>query len=294
MTTTFVLGTKNPNVRLLTCLTTLDEEDTRDSDYRCVVDGQHVKYVTTAPGIFCDEPEGDRNFGPTLLSRLLPTFPDGDWNKARVAEDLGTGQLAFVAMEKVALPGVENVWHPLQLNELDFIEGDYLHPGVHIATHPDLNKGGPIVIKIAEWPWEIPANEVETSVYQLIHGKGIGPKFLGHITEGKDGRVVGFALECVKDVRHAGPDDFESCKKALGRLHKLGIKHNDINKHNFLVREGYDTLLIDFEFAEQDCPSKELEEEMSGLERSLNDPSTRGGIRIFPPEDAATQEDHRE
>ncbi|KPI45425.1 uncharacterized protein AB675_494 [Cyphellophora attinorum] len=190
MSTTLVLGTKNPNVRLLECLTTMDEDDTKDSDYRCVVDGHHVKYVTTAPGIFCDEPEGDRNYGPTLLSRLLPTFPGGDWNQGRVAKDPSTGDISFVTTEKVTFPSVKNVWHPLLLNELDFTEQEYLHPGVHIATHPDLNEGGPVVIKVANWPWEVGSNEIETTAYQWINGHGIGPRFLGHVTEGKKGRVV--------------------------------------------------------------------------------------------------------
>lgn len=30
----------------------------------------------------------------------------------------------------------------------------------------------------------------------------------------------------------------DGCKKALGRLHELGIKLVDINKHNFLVWDG--------------------------------------------------------
>ena len=72
-----------------------------------------------------------------------------------------------------------------------------------------------------------------------------------------------------------------SCRKALERLHDLGIKHGDINKHNFLVREGHDVVLIDFETAKK-CSRQELEDEMIVLEENLNDPSFRGGVeRIY-------------
>ena len=121
--------------------------------------------------------------------------------------------------------------------------------------------------------------EAETTAYGSIRGSGIEPKFLGHVTEGKDGRVVGFVAEWVQDARAAGPEDLEGCRKALGRLHELGIKLGDINKHNFLVREGHDVVLIDFEFARK-CSPQELEDEMNGLEGSLEDSSFRGGVEV--------------
>ncbi len=70
----------------------------------------------------------------------------------------------------------------------------------------------------------------------------------------------------------------ESCKKALGRLHKLGIKSGDINKYNFLVRDGHDVVLVDFEAAKHNCSPEELEGEMSALKSSLEDTSFRGGV----------------
>ena len=75
--------------------------------------------------------------------------------------------------------------------------------------------------------------EIETSIYQQINGSNIGPKLLGHLMEGRGGRVIGFAVKWVPGARAAGPGDLEGCKKTLGRLHGLGIKHGDINKHNF-------------------------------------------------------------
>lgn len=121
--------------------------------------------------------------------------------------------------------------------------------------------------------------ETETIAYEWIRDRGIGPGFLDHLTEGKDGRVVGFVAEWVQDARAVGPRDLESCRKALGRLHELGIKLGDTNKHNFLVREGHDVVLVDFEFAKK-CSPQELEDEMNALKECLEDPSFRGGVKV--------------
>ncbi|KAK4039323.1 hypothetical protein C8A01DRAFT_16670, partial [Parachaetomium inaequale] len=127
-------------------------------------------------------------------------------------------------------------------------------------------------------PWEIPAVEAETAAYEWIRGSGVGPAFLGHLTEGQDGRVVGFVAEWVEGARAAGPGDLDGCKKALGALHALGIKLGDINKHNFLVREGQDVIVVDFETAKRGCSPLELEEGMGALQSNLESTSFRGGV----------------
>ncbi|KAF4982500.1 hypothetical protein FZEAL_1893 [Fusarium zealandicum] len=249
---------RNSNVRLLACL--VDEDDTYDSDYRFLVDGQHVKYISTAPGTFRGA-EDDRTFEPILLGELFPPFPTGDWNHGHAARDPETGKATFVRTETVQLAGVKNLWHPVKLNELDFARQDRVRQRVHVSTHPEV-KGG----KLAVWPWEIPYIEVETAAYQWISDSGC-MSF-----------VVGFVAEWVQGARAAGPADMDGCKKALGRLHELGIKLGDINKHNFLVRDGHDVVLVDFEMAKRDCSSLELEDEMSALRSNLEDTSFRGGV----------------
>ncbi|PVH68584.1 hypothetical protein DL98DRAFT_522668 [Cadophora sp. DSE1049] len=268
---------KNTNVRLLACF--VDESDTSDSDYRFLVDGQHVKYLTAAPGTFAGA-EDDRTFEPILLGDLLPPFPNGDWNRGHAAMDPLTGKAAFVKTESVQLPGVENLWHSVKLNELDFTRQERVRQRVYASTHPHVNGGKPVLVKLAVWPGEICDIEAETTAYQWISESGvsIGPKFLGHLTEGKDGRVVGFVAEWVEGVRAAGPGDVDACKRALGLLHGLGIKLGDINKHNFLLRDGHDVVLVDFEMAKRGCSASELEDEMGHLESSLADTSFRGGI----------------
>jgi len=46
---------------------------------------------------------------------------------------------------------------------------------------------------------------VKTAAYQWISDSGLGPKFLGHVTKGKGGRVVGFVTALVEGTRAAGP-----------------------------------------------------------------------------------------
>lgn len=266
---------RNANVRLLTCL--IDDDDKTDSDYRFLVDGHYVKYISAAPGTFLGA-EDDRSFEPILLGELLPPFPTGDWNRGYVARNSETGKATFVKTETVQLPGIKNCWHPVKLNELEFTPQERVRQRVHASTHPDVEGGKPVLIKLAVWPWEIPSLEAETGAYEWISDSGVGPKFLGHLTEGKDGRVVGFVAEWVEGARAAGPTDIEECKKALGQLHDLAIKLGDINKHNFLVRDGHGVVLVDFETAKRDCSPTELEDEMSALESSLEDASFRGGI----------------
>lgn len=261
-------SSRNTNVTLLTCL--VDEDDVDDSDYRFLVDGQQVKYVTTAPGTFRGDKDS-RTFAPILLGKLLPPFPGGDWNSGHVAKDPGTGEPSFVKTDKVRFVGVQNLWHPVRLNELDFTREIRVRQRVHVSRHPELNDGNPVLLKLAVWPWEIPSVEVETAAYQKIHGSGVGPGFLCHITEGKDGRVIGFAIEWVQGARAAGPGDLADCTKALGRLHELAIRSGDINRHNFLVRDGQDVVLIDFETAKHGCSARELDQEMDALEGSLAD-----------------------
>ncbi|KAG6196806.1 hypothetical protein E4U10_000620 [Claviceps purpurea] len=237
----------------------LDEDD--KADYRFLVDGRHVKYVSTAPGTFCDFDEVGRVFAPVLLGEIFPPFPIGDWNKGHVARDPITGKVTFIRTEKVLFAGVKSDWQTVKFDELEFSYQDRLRQRVRVVTHPKIN----------DWI------ESEIAVYQRICDKGVGPKFLGHVTEGTNGRIIGFITEWVSGARSAEPRDLDDCRKALARLHQLGIKHGDINKHNFLVREGHEVVLIDFEVSRLDCSHLELEDEMSTLIDGLESTDPAGG-----------------
>jgi tRNA A-37 threonylcarbamoyl transferase component Bud32 len=123
----------------------------------------------------------------------------------------------------------------------------------------------------------VPQLEAETTAYQWIEGQQIGPTFLGHLTE--ECRVIGIVMVRIADCRHATPDDFALCYQALSKLHRIGIKHGDINKHNFLIHAGGATL-IDFDNASRTTSSKELETEMCSLQEQLSDMPGRGGRMI--------------
>ncbi|KAJ3817144.1 hypothetical protein F5880DRAFT_1631918 [Lentinula raphanica] len=256
----------NANVRLLACL--LESKDAIDPDdghYRFLVDGKYIKYVAVAPGTLGGEGI-DWAFAPILLGELLPSFPPEIGIRATT--------------ETESLAGVKNLWHPVKVNELDFTDKQSLRQRINVSTHPQLNNGKPVLTKIAVWPWELEFMEAETTAYEVICGKGIGPKFLGHITEGESGRVIGFVTEWIEDTRAAGPGDFDSCRKALGRLHALGIKLGDTNKFNFLVRKKHDVVIVDFETAKK-CSPGELEYEMNALRECLEESSFRGGPGIW-------------
>ncbi|RBR09405.1 hypothetical protein FVER53590_29417 [Fusarium verticillioides] len=268
---------KNSNVRLLEC--SIDRDEIRRSFYRFLVDGSLIKYVITAPGTFlCDHQ--DRTFEPVLLGTLFPQFPPVDWNNGHVFRDPATGEPSFVKTETVEFPEVQTCWHPLRFNELDFTRQQQLRQGVHVSTHPDVNAGKPVLVKFAVWPWEAHYAEAETTAYEWLQNIEVVPKFLGHVTEGKDGRVIGFVTEFVEGARPAESRDIEGCEKALKKLHELSIKMGDTNKFNFLVRDGRDVMIADLEAAEQGCSQEELEEEMKGLKACLEDTSFLGGVYI--------------
>jgi serine/threonine protein kinase len=230
------------------------------------MDGKDVKYVTTAPGIF---PEDDRTFAPTLIP-LLPEYPVVDWNQGHISKDTHTGELVFSSVTISDLPGVKTNWHPVKIDHLELVKLDGLRQNIHKVLHPYFTC--PVVAEFAEFPWKIPLIESETTAYEMINGIGIGLDFLGHVTEA--GRTIGFLVNFVDGVHTAGSEDLVVCKDVLSKLHALGLKHGDINKHNFLVGKG-SAVMIDFESTKK-CDTKELlKEEYSRLNESLGDPSSR-------------------
>jgi hypothetical protein len=104
-----VSKSNNANVQLLACL--VEPQDAIDPDYRFLVDGSYVKYVTTAPRTLAGE-EIDWTFGPILLSKLLPPFPSGNWNKGYVAKDPEAGEAALIETKTEFLAGVESLSKP--------------------------------------------------------------------------------------------------------------------------------------------------------------------------------------
>ncbi|KAH7140833.1 hypothetical protein EDB81DRAFT_654756 [Dactylonectria macrodidyma] len=267
------MSTANSNVELLAALVGPDD-DAGSGEYRFLVDGKHVKYVTVEPGAL-PEDKDDRTPAAALIP-LLPAFPAGDWNEARVGKDERTGKPTFAGLRKGRLPGIGNVWHGTSIDHLELREVDRVRQTLHRVTHPRFDR--PMLAKFAQFPWEIPYFAAETTSYEWIHGRGVGPEFLGHIHE--DGRVIGFLLEEIPGARTAEPGDLAACQRSLERLHALQIQHCDINKHNFLIRADNEAVLIDFETAQKCADLELLDAEYQNLQGSLEDTSGRGGAGL--------------
>lgn len=253
-------------IRLIAAL--IDIDDNEEGEYRFLVDNKHVKYVTTEPGSLSGI---NRSFGPDVLP-ILPDFPPGEWTEGHISKDVHTGGLFFSSTSTTKLPAVECIWHPTLIDHLELKELDRIRQNIHKVNHDSFCK--PVIFKFATFPWQIPYLEAETRAYQWIRDKDIGPKFLGHVTEG--GRVIGFLIEHIKGASTATVRDLDACRTALARLHSLGIKHGDVNKHNFLVQEG-EVTIIDLETARK-CDDEQLRSEFAGLKACLEDQSHRGGV----------------
>ncbi|KAH2761566.1 hypothetical protein KXW10_000388 [Aspergillus fumigatus] len=248
----------------------VDEND--QSFFRLRVDGRAIKYLTVEPGLYNAE---DMCFGPSLLS-ILPSFPPGDWNDGLVARDTNSGQPFFARASRTQFPSVRHRWHGIYVDYLDIVVGEKLRTGVYEVTCPRFDTV--VVAKFARFEWEIQYLENETVAYEWIDGREIGPRFLGHLTEGD--RVIGFLMERVTNARHACLNDIAACQQTLGRLHQLGILHGDINRFNFLIH-GSKAVLIDFDTARKCDDQDALRKEFEALPGYLQDTSRRGGGGIL-------------
>jgi len=176
----------------------------------------------------------------------------------------------------VSLPGVQHIWHDKFIDYMDLTKSERLRSNVWEVTSTRFKSA--VIAKFAVFPWEIAYLEAETVAYQWIHGKDIGPRFLGHLTE--EGRVIGFLIEQIPNARRAGPSDLSSCQEALARLHCLGIRHGDLNRHNNLICDGRATL-IDFDGAQTCRDQDDLKQEFDSLPERLMDDSGLGGNEVM-------------
>ena len=256
-----------PKIELLQASVDSDDE----SELRILVDDKHVKYLTIDHGLYDSD---DMCFEPAITT-MLPPLPLGDWNQCRITPDPATGHPTITQAIKADLPTVHPTWHPRKINHLDLHHTRKLRTNVYEATTSSL--ASPVIVKFARFPFEIAWLDAETRAYEWIQGHDIGPAFLGHVLE--EERVIGFVMERVEGAEHAGPGDVERCRRALGRLHALGIRHGDVNRHNFLVR-GKEVTLIDFDCAEVCRDEGVLAQELESLEREFSDTSGRGGVLV--------------
>ena len=183
----------------------------------------------------------------------LPCIPAGTWNSATIDIDRKTDQLIFQTavtrtLGSVTVTEFNLTWCPPSIDHLDLQLYQGRSRNGRFATYRDSPFdlfGCPIVVKIARFDHEIPDIQQECDMYRLIHGKRIGSKFLGYVTEA--GRIIGFVLKKNKEAQRPRPRDFKKCKLVLRKLHRLGYLHQDCHHGNvlYVVNKGH-AILVDF------------------------------------------------
>lgn len=164
--------TKVHDIELLQAST--DPDDI--SEFCFLVDHQHIKYITVDPYIFDDM---DLIFEPTLIEILLPLLPAGDWNLAGIFQatspeksSSGNAEPQIETLTRV-LPGIREIWHPLQIDYLELEVSNHLRSNVYEAKCAKLP--GQFIVKFARFDYEIERLERETAAHKWIDGHNIGP-----------------------------------------------------------------------------------------------------------------------
>ncbi|OAA62438.1 alpha-galactosidase A [Niveomyces insectorum RCEF 264] len=255
---------------------------TSDCYFR-ILANRSVKYVTVKAGAL--DAESLDNMPLDFQSILPPlAYYDDTWKSACITRNVASSQLE-ATLSSAGLPGVRSIWHPRTIDHLDLECTAYLAlltreckwtPAAAFSPGDAPGTGERrMVAKMARFHWEIQYMEAETRMYQILDGRNIAPRFLGHIHE--ENRVIGFLLEKVTDGRNAEPADLEICAAALRHFHALGFVHGDCNKYNFIVRPGGKVVLIDFDKAEACADPPRMEAEIASLKEQLAETTGRGG-----------------
>lgn len=233
--------------------------------------GDRIRYLLIKTNVF-DE---DTMSIPSLLIPSLPVIPDGSWTVMTISKP-PSGRIE-TSLSTEPLRRVEQLWHPVTTDVLLLPEIRKLKSDVYETVY----QGKRTVAKIASFDWQIGGINHETFIYSLINqgeqAKHYTPAFIAHIHE--EGRVMGLMMEFVQG-RPANEDDLVRCREALEWLHRLGILHGDVNRHNFIVEESGTVRMIDFMHAKpwsEEAAAKELQD----LQSQLQDTSARGAPFSF-------------
>jgi hypothetical protein len=183
----------------------------------------------------------------------------------------------------IPLSGIQTTWHSQYVDVLSLKRTQRFRSGVHEVLYND----APAIAKIACFEWDIPRLERETWAYSVLaqHQRShpsealISPNFLAPITE--NGRVIGTLLEKLDGVA-ACIDDLAACEALLKRLHRVGLVHGDVNRYNFLVKEGVkdSVRLVDFEHADE-FDEEVAREELRSLPAELAEETGRGTSTVI-------------
>ncbi|KAF9887791.1 hypothetical protein FE257_009597 [Aspergillus nanangensis] len=223
-------------------------------------------------------PDESQTYGPEVIQHLskLKNW-HSRWNTLTVSKN------------ETETRSEQDLFQPQALPK-HHIFGDYgLSDILELQVQRDLNSRVFMVkqgerqcfLKIARFEFELNWLAQEIKAYHLLmeHNAKLPPKFLGYVYEETEHRVIGFLFEEILG-RYPGIEDLGMCQSTLHQLHRLGIAHGDVNKHNMLITEE-GVKLIDFEDSYVDTADKEkacekMSEEIQGLARELVDNSGRG------------------
>ncbi|KAM3441839.1 hypothetical protein NHJ13734_002670 [Beauveria thailandica] len=241
------------------------ESSDRVGRYRLRI-GEHVRYLTIATDVFDEETMSI----PRLLLPRLPTLPGGPWTIMNISK--GKDGFPRSSLSYEPLKAVTSIWHPQRIDILSLPEVRHLKSEVYETIY----QGRRVIAKMASFNWHIGPIENETFLYSLMTQDSMAykyiPGFIGHLTE--NGRVMGMLLEFLEG-RAAGIEDLERCASVLSWLHRLGIVHGDVNRHNFVVNNMGHVYVIDFANAEP-WTAEGARKEMEGLREQLEETHLRG------------------
>lgn len=242
-----------------------------------ILAGERVRYLT----IGCDVFDEGKMCMPSELISNLPMIPaDGEWKQMGVKRS-SDQHLIDVSIHNHPLPTISTAWHPRYVDALTLPRKVCRNSEVYETVY----KGKPAVMKVINFAWCMFRLERESWAYSVVDAymgkhpdeERVVPRFLAHLTE--HGRAIGCLLEMVEG-RHATIDDLPVCEALLQRLHKMGLVHGDINKHNFIIDENNENkgYLLDLEHAvlyNEKTAELELQELAGKLEDESGDAKPR-------------------
>ncbi len=235
-------------------------DDSKENGCIRILTNNLIKYILVDPGTFTSY--RTRSPPRSKLKAELPAIPPGDWTTINLSRDPKDGALSFYGAKNGPLPGVERMWHPVQIDYFNLIFTRSFTYNVYEATIPaHLAVGlGPIlpsvmIAKFARYPDEVDCYSRENEIYAKIKDLNIAPKFLGYITENNRSRCrpIGYLLEKLEGRHATSLADFPLCRSLLETFQRAtGYMHGDPNCNNFIIKlDGLSTMIFDFERAQE-------------------------------------------
>ena len=242
--------------------------------------GHKVGYLAIPTGLL-DE---DTMCRPYLLIPNLPALPTTPWTRLYLSRGGQDGETLHFHASNDPLPAISHPWSAQQIDILTLPRTKRYRSNVHEVSHDSQ----PAIAKIAAFEWDIPRMRTETWAYPTLHqhqqqetsspSRQIAPRVLAQLTE--NGRTIGLLLEKVEGSP-ASMHDLAGCEETLRAIHRLGLVHGDVNRHNFLVERGTGRVcLVDFEHAEEYEAGK-AGAELDSLTAELGEESGRGAANVF-------------